>query len=51
MNKVSMLRGHGVAVIACGIAVLIARPLNLKERIRFRGSSGLLHGSARWLRL
>jgi hypothetical protein len=31
MNKVSMLRGYGVAAIACGIALLIARPLNAES--------------------
>src|ERR1700675_2590451 len=31
MNKVSMLRGYGGAVIACGIALLIARPLNAES--------------------
>jgi K+-sensing histidine kinase KdpD len=31
MNKVSMLRGYGLAVIACGIALLIARPLNIES--------------------
>ena len=31
MNKVSMLRGYGVAVIACGIALLIARPLKAES--------------------
>src|SRR5216683_1636208 len=31
MNKISMLRGYGVAVIACGIALLIARPLKAES--------------------
>ncbi len=31
MNKVSMLRGYGVAAIACGIALLIARPLKAES--------------------
>jgi signal transduction histidine kinase len=31
MNKVSMLRGYGVSVIACGIALLIARPLKAES--------------------
>jgi signal transduction histidine kinase len=31
MNKVSVLRGYGVAVITCGIALIIARPLNAES--------------------
>jgi signal transduction histidine kinase len=31
MINVSMLRGYGLAVIACGIALLIARPLNAES--------------------
>ena len=31
MNKVAMLRGYGVAAIACGIALLIARPLKAES--------------------
>src|SRR5258708_13211747 len=31
MNKVSVLRGHGVAVITCGIALIIARPLKAES--------------------
>src|SRR6266852_2053972 len=31
MNRISMLRGYGVAVIACGIALLIARPLKAES--------------------
>jgi hypothetical protein len=31
MNKVSMLRGYGVAAITCGIALLIARPLEAES--------------------
>jgi signal transduction histidine kinase len=31
MIKISTLRGYGVAVIACGIALMIARPLNAES--------------------
>jgi signal transduction histidine kinase len=31
MDKVSVLRGYGVAVITCGIALIIARPLNAES--------------------
>jgi len=31
MNKLSMLRGYGVAAIACGIALMIAGPLNAES--------------------
>ena len=31
MNKVSVLRGYGVAVITSGIALIIARPLNAES--------------------
>ena len=31
MNKVSVLRGYGVAVFTCGIALIIARPLNAES--------------------
>jgi signal transduction histidine kinase len=31
MNKLSMLRGYGVAAIACGTALMIARPLNAES--------------------
>ena len=28
MNNISLLRGYGLALLACGIALVIARPLN-----------------------
>ena len=31
MNKLSMLRHYGVAAIACGIALMIARPLKAES--------------------
>ncbi len=31
MNKLSLLRGYGLAAIACGIALIIARPLHAES--------------------
>jgi hypothetical protein len=31
MNKISLLRRYGLAVVACGIALVVARPLRAES--------------------